>query len=183
MQSLEYIDSLVRDLFSKQWAEIHPRAAFRDKALSYPGVYLICLSADDMNGAPVRPHHVLYVGVSVSEGGAANRLRRFRTAIEIGKRHSGGRNFRKKWCGGVPYSEANLGQKLYFAALTLPCNADKSTASCDDFRTMGHVHCLEDYAIAHVLQVAGRVPPLNSLGQEDNDKDNEVLEAIEAQSL
>jgi NADPH-dependent 2,4-dienoyl-CoA reductase/sulfur reductase-like enzyme len=44
-----------------------------------------------------------------------------------------------------------------------PCSSLKSDARPDDFRKMGHVACLEYYAIAHVLarSATKRVPPLN----------------------
>jgi len=42
--------------------------------------------------------------------------------------------------------------------------SEKAVAQPDDLRQMGHVACLEYYAIAHVVTQTGRKPALNKFG-------------------
>jgi hypothetical protein len=75
--------------------------------------------------------------------------------------------FYRQYCRGVPFSNANTGKKFYYVSLTLECVSNKGKASPDDFRELGHVACLEYYAIAHVFAETGNKPPLNKLGVRD----------------
>jgi hypothetical protein len=42
--------------------------------------------------------------------------------------------------------------------------SNKGLAKPDDLRLMGHISCLEYYAIAHVAEQTGKNPALNKLG-------------------
>lgn len=164
MERLKEIERLVAVLFAQRWTGLHGEGAFRGPELKWPGVYLLAYSDSELEGTPVNEGDVFYVGMSNSAGGVKQRLKQFRDGIEKNDFHSGARRFYRDYCGGRPYAEAATGKRLYFAALTVPCVSDKAEAQPDDLRLMGHVACLEYYAVAHVAAETGRTPPLNKLG-------------------
>jgi len=128
-------------------------------------VYLLSYTDRDLEGSGVHVRDVFYVGMSNSNGGVSQRLKQFRTGIEKNGLHSGAKRFFRDYCDNRPFSQANTGKRLYFAALSLQCVSDKAVARPDDFRQMGHVACLEYYVIAHVATQTGHNPPLNKLGR------------------
>lgn len=163
MERLTQIEALVSKLFSGSWIDLHRADAFRRRDLVFPGVYLLAFTAADLEGRPVDAHEVFYVGMSNSAGGVRQRLKQFKTGIEVNDLHSGAMRFYRDYCHDKPFSAANNGQRLFFAALTIQCESNKSAATPDDMRQMGHVGCLEYYAIARVAEQTGRNPPLNKL--------------------
>jgi len=132
--------------------------------LQYPGVYLLAYTAAKLNNKPVAVRDVFYVGMSNSAGGVRQRLKQFKVGIENNTSHSGARRFFKDHNQNRAFTIANTGKRFYFVALTIECLSDKATASPDDLRQMGHVTCLEYYAIAHVAKQTGKRPALNKLG-------------------
>jgi hypothetical protein len=163
MERLTQIETLASKLFLGSWANLHRVDAFQRPDLVFPGVYLLAFTAADLEGARVDVCDVFYVGMSNSAGGVRQRLKQFKTGIEVNNLHSGAMRFYRDYCGGRPFSAAKTGRRLYFAALTIQCQSNKSAAKPDDMRQMGHVGCLEYYAIAHVAEQTGRNPRLNKL--------------------
>jgi hypothetical protein len=72
--------------------------------------------------------------------------------------------FYRDYCQSRPFMAANTGKRFYFVALTIECQSNKATATAEDLREMGHVCCLEFYAIAHIAEQTGKRPALNKLG-------------------
>ena len=163
MERLTQIEALVSNLFSGSWVNLHRADAFQRPDLTFPGVYLLAFTAADLEDRVVDVREVFYVGMSNSTGGVRQRLKQFKTGIEVNDLHSGAMRFYRDYCHGRPFSAANTEQRLFFAALTIQCQSNKSAATPDDMRQMGHVCCLENYAIAHVAEQTGRNPPLNKL--------------------
>jgi hypothetical protein len=167
MERLKPIEALVARLFSERWTVLHADDALGRADLRFPGVYLLAHSEADFEGARVDARDVLYVGMSNADGGVRKRLKQFCTGIEKNRAHSGARRFYREYCGSLPLSQAGTGKRFYFAALTLPCASEKAKAGPDDLIAMGHVACLEYYAIAHVAAETGKKPALNKFGAAD----------------
>jgi hypothetical protein len=165
MVRLGEVDSFVRSLFGETWASLHPRGSLARPALRFPGAYILAYSEAELDGAAVAAQDVLYVGMSNAAGGVRHRLKQFLDGIEKKRQHSGAMRFYREYCGDQPFSKAKTGKQLYFAAVTVPCVSNKVTATAGDLRLMGLVACLEYYVIAHVVEVAGRRPPLNPVGR------------------
>jgi hypothetical protein len=156
------VAALMNELFKTRWRELHADGWADSDRLQYPGVYLLAYDARDLAGQKVKIDDVYYVGMSNSAGGVRARLKQFKSALERGYGHSGGNHFfitHKK----RPFSKLRASKRFYFTALCLQCRSLKTSARPDDFRKMGHVACLEYYAIAHVLakSASKKVPPLN----------------------
>lgn len=164
MKRLTEIDRLVSQLFSKSWTGLHSSESFVRPDLKFPGVYLLAYTESDIEGAPVSARDVFYVGMSNARSGVRGRLNQFRAGIEKNGLHSGAMRFFREYGRNKPFSIAKSGKRFCFAALTLPCVSDKAAAKAEDLRAMGHVACLEYYAIAYVAAQTGRKPALNKLG-------------------
>jgi hypothetical protein len=162
------IDGDVLRLFSARWAHLHDSRGEKSLAradLKFPGVYLLAYSATpDIEGSIVKAKDVLYVGMSNAAGGVRQRLKQFRAGIEVNGLHSGAMRFYREYCGGKPFVDVKNRKKLYFAAQTFECESNKGLAEPDDLRLMGHINCLEYYAVAHIVEKTGKKPPLNKLG-------------------
>jgi hypothetical protein len=72
--------------------------------------------------------------------------------------------FYREHCGGKPFGQLKTRKRLYVAGLTIGCEGDKVDAMPDDLRLMGHVACLEYYAIARIAEKTGKKPALNKYG-------------------
>lgn len=154
------------ELFAKEWEllyrgdETEFRKILKDPRLKNPGVYLLACpekSRRDLEGQKINVKDVDYVGMSNSKAGLAGRLRQFKRAIEGRRGHSGGNNFVQH---KGKYSKLKHGP-FYFAVWNTECCNKKSAPEANDFRAMGHVACLEQYAIAYVKEKNRRVPKLN----------------------
>jgi hypothetical protein len=153
---------LVNELFKKRWHRLHADRWDDDGLLKYPGVYLLAYAARDLEGQKVKIDDVYYVGMSNSAHGVRARLKQFKSALERGVGHSAGNHcFQRN--KDKPFLKLGTKKKFYFVALCLECANPKPSAQPDDFRKMGHVACLEYYAIAHVRarSATKKVPPLN----------------------
>ncbi|QWG16134.1 hypothetical protein KMZ68_13880 [Bradyrhizobium sediminis] len=157
------IEALVSDLFRQRWAALDREALARPD-LIYPGVYLLAFTSEKIAGETVKPDQVLYAGMSNSAGGVRARLKQFIKGIEKNDFHSGAMRFYREYCGGKPFSQLRTRRRLYVAALAIECKSDKVDAQPDDLRLMGHVACLEYYAIARIAQKTGKKPALNKYG-------------------
>lgn len=165
MERLREIDRLVGELFSGRWKGLHAEGSLRQPELKLPGVYLLSSYTDAaLEGASVEARDVFYVGMSNAAGGVKQRLGQFVKGIEKNDMHSGAMRFYRDYCSGRPFSDVGGNKRLYFRALTLDCVSRKAAAQPDDLRLMGHVTCLEYYAIAHVATETGHRPALNKLG-------------------
>jgi hypothetical protein len=65
--------------------------------------------------------------------------------------------FYREHAGGKPFAKLKTNSRFYAAAHVTECERQSSS----DWRDMGHVACLECYAIAYVLEKTGHVPRLN----------------------
>jgi hypothetical protein len=164
MDRLTEIDHLVSRLFSESWTGLQSSKSLARPDLKFPGVYLLAYTDGDIEGARVDVRDVFYVGMSNAAGGVNQRLKQFKAGIEKNGLHSGAMRFYRDYGHNRPFSETNTGKRFYFAPLTLPCMSEKAAAQPDDLRQMGHVTCLEYYAIAHVATQTGRKPALNKFG-------------------
>jgi hypothetical protein len=163
MTRLADIEALVSELFRQRWLSLDPAALARPN-LVYPGVYLLAFTSEKIAGASVKPNQVLYAGMSNSAGGVRARLKQFIKGIEQNDFHSGAMRFYREHCGARPFSQLKTRKRIYFATLTIECESDKFDARPDDLRLMGHVACLEYYAIARIAQKTGKKPALNKYG-------------------
>jgi hypothetical protein len=161
---LAKIDRLVTELFKQKWSLLHENDALKDERLKYPGVYLLAYTGRKIVGKKVDCDDVFYVGMSNSAQGVRDRLKQFKAGIENGVTHSAAIRFYRDHSGSQPFSTQKGRRKFYFAAQPINCVSDKGQAEPIDFRELGHVTCLEYYAIAHVLEKRERTPPLNKLG-------------------
>lgn len=165
MQHLKDIERCVSKLFASRWADLHEDKSLARAELKFPGVYLLAYSAaPKIADSLVKAKDVFYVGMSNAAGGVRQRLKQFKAGIENNGLHSGAMRFYREFGGGEPFAGAKSGKRLYFAALTFECVSDKALARPDDLRLMGHINCIEYYAIAHVAEQTGKNPPLNKLG-------------------
>ena len=157
MKPLSQIERAVLQLFATRWIDLHDDEALAGGDLRYPGVYLLAYSAKpSFGGSTIKANDVFYVGMSNAIGGVRARLKQFKGGIENNGLHSGAKRFYREFGGGKPFAGAKSGKRLYFAALTFECVSDKALAKPDDFRLMGHINCLEYYAIAHVAERTAR---------------------------
>lgn len=159
--ALAEIERLVDKLFSQKWASLHDKNALKDKSFKYPGVYLLAYPKQGSlkSGDRIRLKDVYYVGMSNSKSGLKGRLRQFKRAIEGKRGHSGGNTFFT--LHGKPYSKLRKKKRILFAALPVECCSIKILSTANDFRKMGHVACLEYYAIAFVKAKTKQLPALN----------------------
>jgi hypothetical protein len=165
MNRLKEIESSVLRLFNTRWAHLHEDGSLARADLKFPGVYLLAFSAaPNIKGSRVKAKDVLYVGMSNAAGGVRQRLKQFKVGIEKNGLHSGAMRFYREYGGGKPFLKGKSGKQLYFVALTFECESNKGLAKPDDLRLMGHINCLEYYAIAHIAEKTGKRPALNKLG-------------------
>jgi hypothetical protein len=165
MRNLRQIENAVSQLFAARWIDLHDEGALARPDLRYPGVYLLAYSARPrFQGSAIKPTDVFYVGMSNAAGGVRQRLKQFKAGIEKNGLYSGAMRFYREYGGGKPFAGRQGGKRLYFAALTFECVSDKGLAKPDDLRLMGHICCIEYYAIARVAEQTGKNPPLNKLG-------------------
>ena len=153
------VDRLVHELFTRTWRDLDNRDALADKELRYPGVYLLAFDTRNLVGKRVKPEDVFYVGMSNLSVSA--RLGQFKRGLEGRPGHGAADHFRSR-LKVRKFSALKTKKRFYFAALTIPCDAKKTTARASDHRHMGHVACLEYYAVAHVQDRTGARPELNN---------------------
>jgi hypothetical protein len=165
MKPLREIDNFVSQLFATRWAHLHEERSLARADLKFAGVYLLAYSAaPKIADSVVNARDVFYVGMSNAAGGVRQRLKQFKAGIEKNGLHSGAMRFYREYGGGKPFVGTKSSKRLYFAALTFECESNKGLAEPDDLRLMGHINCLEYYAIAHVAEQTGKRPALNKLG-------------------
>jgi len=158
------LSSLTGRLFKRNWNDFHALAAFKEPEFKRPGVYLLAYSKSKLAGRAVKETDVFYVGMTCSAEGLRDRLGQFRKGIEDNKHHSAARRFYREVGKGKPFSKLRDGRRFYFVALPFECISDKSLSKPDDFITLGHICCVEYYAIARVYKATGKKPKLNKLG-------------------
>ena len=162
--SVSEIEKLVDNLFSQKWTCLHNVDVFKQDIMKNPGVYIIAFSDNDLHDKIININDIFYVGQSTSAGGVRQRLQQFKSGIEANNYHSGAMRIFTKYQNGKKYSDiSEPKKKLFFAVQTINCESKKSLAAPMDFRSMGHVLCLENYIIARVLEQTGRTPELNKL--------------------
>jgi hypothetical protein len=101
----------------------------------------------NFDGSAVKAGDVFYVGMSNAANGIRSRLKQFKKGIEENFHHSGAMRFYREQ-GGKPFADRSSRKRFYFAALTFECESNKGRVTPVDLRIMGHVCCIEYYAIA-----------------------------------
>jgi hypothetical protein len=125
----------------------------------------LAYSDKNLKGRPTKEADVLYVGMSNAQGGVRSRLIQFRNGIEKYGTHSGAMRFYREYQRNIPHSRLKKPLNFFYAALSIECISEKAKAAAEDLRTLGHVACLEFYAIARIREKTGRPPPLNKFGK------------------
>jgi hypothetical protein len=158
---LKSIEGLVGRLFEERWALLD-KPALQNEALAKPGVYILAYPdrTTKLLGKKTKAKDIYYIGMTNSKAGLRGRLKDFLRAIECGRGHSGGDRFFKLH-QNRPYSKHKPKRPIYFVTHLVNCCAIKAQSQPKDFRAMGHVACLEYYAIAYVKEKTGHVPTLN----------------------
>ena len=160
------IESLVEKLFRQRWKSFHDDHPFSDgESLKSPGVYMLAYTKSKLRGKLIKENDVLYVGMSNSQGGIRTRLKGFGDGLETYGIHSGAKRFYREYQNGRPFSKLKDQGRFFYATLTIDCISEKSKLQPSDLRELGHVACLEYYAIARIKQKTGRMPTLNKFGK------------------
>ncbi len=111
-----------------------------------PGVYVLAITDEELEGQSVQLSQVCYVGMSNSKKGLKGRWGQFAQAIRgVRGRHSGGDTIFKDL---GPYEGWN--SQLVVAACPVACNVEASTP--EDLRNMGIVAYLEYEAFAQFVE-------------------------------
>lgn len=156
---LKRIESLARSLFEKRWMPLDQ--AFSGSSLKMPGIYALAYSDQMLSGRRVSMKDIFYIGMSNSAGGVKQRLKQFRAGIESGTGHSGGNRFFRDYSHSAPFSKVQSGKKFYVVTVMLECSTQKLSRNSEDLRQMGHIACMEYYALALVRDQMGMEPKLN----------------------
>ena len=122
------------------WAERSSRANRQ-----YPGIYLIAITSEDLNGKIAEWSQVSYIGMTNSQGGLQSRLQQFDNAIKGNNGHSGGNKAFQIW---KHYS--TWASKVFVAVMPIECKPWRLTP--DDLINMGLVSYLEYEAFYQYLQ-------------------------------
>lgn len=158
------IQNLVSKLFRLKWKALHGEQ-FADASLRYPGVYLLAYTAKQLGGTAIVEKDILYVGMSNAESGVKARLKQFRRGLETYGYHSGAMRFYREYQKNVPWSKLKKRKTFFYVALPIECTSEKAILTPSDLRALGHVSCLEYYAIARIREKTKRMPPLNKFGK------------------
>lgn len=110
-----------------------------------PGIYLLAISAENLDGENPRWDDVSYIGMTNSQNGLLGRWRQFHNAIRGKRGHSGGNTV-----FGHNGHYDNWERKLFVAAMPVECDVTKRTE--DDLIRMGWVAYLEYEAFAVFCQ-------------------------------
>jgi len=152
----KYFDDQCKLLLRQKWKMIHSEDSLGDPELSFPGVYLIAESDSLLEGKPISPDEIHYVGMSNSKGGVRKRLEQFKSGLQVtpeqrasaGGKHSAARHW-VNHNGGKTYSGSGR-RKFYFAATMIKRN--KAPFQPSDLRVNGQVACLEYYLLAYLME-------------------------------
>lgn len=123
--------------------------------LSFPGVYVIAISASDISGTDFAwIPEIVYVGMTNAKGGLKSRLAQFDNAIKGGDQHGGAHRVRYKH---PHYS--NLAPRLYVSVKFFECDVISNKSS--DLRIMGEVAQHEYECFARFVDRFGALPEFN----------------------
>lgn len=110
--------------------------------ISFPGVYMLSITEQDLTGRVVRFKDVSYIGMTNSQAGLRGRWNQLNRSINGGSGHSGGNTIRKKL---DVYDSWLNGLDLYVCALSVPCDVKRRSEK--DLHLMGAVCYLEYEAL------------------------------------
>ena len=158
------MEKLASTLFEQRW-RVFLDDPLSDPSFRFPGIYLLAYSKRNLKQTKIREEDVLYVGMSNAQGGVRSRLLQFRTGVERYGTHSGAMRFFREYQNSVPHSQLKRPDSFFYAALSIQCASEKGSLTAADLRSLGHVACLEYYAIARIREKTGRPPPLNKFGK------------------
>ncbi|WP_122033190.1 hypothetical protein [Aliivibrio sp. EL58] len=119
-----------------QWVYWADRDAIDN--ISFPGIYVLAITSEDLTNKPVEYSQVVYIGMSNSLSGVKGRLYQLNRSITGLSGHSGGNSIRK-YHGVYDFWEDNL--DLYVAVCPVICNVAKR--SIKDLKLMGAVSYME----------------------------------------
>lgn len=134
-------------------------AYWRDRTelpgLSYPGVYALAITQDDLSRRPfLWMSEIVYIGMTNSKGGLKSRLGQFENTIKGGAGHSGAHRVR---FNHPDYTK--LITTLYVAVCVFPCDVTSNDPS--DLRVMGDVAKHEYECFATFREKFGVLPQFN----------------------
>jgi hypothetical protein len=120
----------------------------------FPGVYIIGITNECLEGCQPKWHEVSYIGMTNSRGGLRSRWRQFDRSIHGKTGHSGG-NTIYNTLGDYKFWSLNM----FVAAMIVVCNP--SNPSREDYLKMGNVAFYEYEAFAKYYDVVGGHPKYN----------------------
>ncbi len=136
-----------------EWAHWRDRAQLAD--LSYPGVYALAITQEDLSGIQFSwMPQIVYVGMTNAKGGLKSRLGQFENTIKGGNGHGGAHRVRFKHT-----DYAKLTARLYVAVCTFPC--DVTSDEPYELRVMGEVAKHEYECFAIFREKFGFLPEFN----------------------
>ena len=148
--------------FSK-WMSWGKRFEFADR--KEPGVYMISITENDLEGKEPRYEDVVYIGMTTSQGGLLHRWKQFDNSITKGEYlkgngNSGGDSAFKDLGNYKDWQLRNL--RLYVCGYALACNTKKTERASDDLIKMGIIRYLEYKALSECKSVTGSEPKYNT---------------------
>jgi len=147
-------------LLAKSWSNLADDIQ-RSAIVTFPGVYVLAYSGNNLCGKRIDLRDVLYVGMTNARGGIRQRLKQFVCGIEKNTSHSAGRRFFTENSNATPHSLVGTRKKFFYACVEIHCNVNKSQRKASDLRKMGDVAKLEYSVLALVKEKVGREPDLN----------------------
>ncbi len=122
---------------------------------NYPGVYLIAITKQELEGKKPCFQDVVYIGMTKQKNGLKGRWQNFQSAISGKEGHSGGIAIYNEKGAYEEWTE-----KLYVSAMRIKCNVINSTSV--DYIKMGWVAFLEYDAFAKYAEEVGGHPKYNT---------------------
>ncbi|EJG1619291.1 hypothetical protein QX216_13505 [Vibrio parahaemolyticus] len=106
--------------------------------ISYPGIYALAITSDDLTGQKMSFDNIVYIGMSNSLSGIKGRLNQLNRSINGGRGHSGGNTIRDHL---GEYSDWKNDLDLYVSICPIIC--DVKRRSIEDLKLMGAVSYME----------------------------------------
>ncbi len=111
--------------------------------INYPGIYAIAITHKNLDGSRLEYKDVVYIGMTNSQKGLSDRLRKFDSSIKGKTGHSGANEIYAKLGN---YDEWAKNEKLFVAVMPIKCDTERRNSA--DLRKMGMVAALEYMAFA-----------------------------------
>ena len=148
-----FVDMKPKLRFSK-WIKWANRCDFKSK--EQPGVYMLAITRENLEGKYPDFNDVVYIGMTNSQGGLTSRWKQFHDSINGKNQHSGGNRV---------YKELHLykqwKKKLFVCACPLKCETRKDMRCPSDLIRMGRVAFWEYEALSRYKKETGKEPHFN----------------------